>query len=168
MLKIKTRKICPKCGVPQELTYKWIRGKEYGKTIKTCAACHTKYVDVDCYEPALKNYDDYYAEIIVYLVFAELLIALDCGIVAVIINIILSVLLNIEMIPMLFWITFIATLALLTVYEVYSNKKSGGLRKLWEESDARLKNVDYAIMLANYGFDVPERYLPSRRVAGMR
>lgn len=145
---------CPYCSRVVETTNHPV---SYGNPLKQCPHCSKTYIDPYCTEPALREYKplsvkhQFWTNIPSGVTFA--------GIIAIIVFLISK---N-NRLGCLIWGIGTPIFWLLSFsYTLLTQKKCELCRlKTWQESDRRLRSPKYASILANYGYSVPARYLPS-------
>lgn len=147
---------CPHCGHILKAS-KFVSST--GCPLKTCPACNGNYIDSHCYEPALKPYKP---SSLIGDIGSSMFMAAIFSFAAFIIAAFATDLNYVKTIK----ITAIAWVALFVIFMLLIIRNRGGSearRKAeWEESDKRLQNPQYAILLSSHGFDVPKKYLSWR------
>lgn len=132
-----------------------------GSPLRTCPYCGNPYIDPDCEEPALSPYKPLGltacigTAVVSGLFFgvATILIIFAVGY--------LGGLYNIEKVHAAISSVLGIIWCILSFAFKYKGLKTENRerRRLWEESDVRLQNLEYAEMLKDAGFKVPEKYL---------
>lgn len=125
-----------------------------GCPIKICPHCGQSYIDTYCTEPAFKDYKaEDKSSIFGKLLSACILRAIVCGgLLACFLDGKICIILGV--IIFIIWFAYSYTKNCKTIDS--DNEKE---RILWEASDQRLKNPEYARKLKDAGFPVPSRYL---------
>ena len=154
-MRIRESVYCPHCRYPLKVMARTPNTYSEGCPLKKCPRCQNTYLDMRCKEPALAPYRkiNFFKNIFYGLAFGmgSSLFAFFA----------IAILAPEEYITVLLLSYFlIATIAIFGLICWGENKNSAYFQKLWKESDARLRNVEYAKMLANAGFQVPKHYLP--------
>ena len=154
-MRIRESTYCPHCHYSLQFMVRTPSTYSKGCPIKICPNCHKKFMDMRCKEQALRPYHkiDYFMNL-----FYSLCISVGGSIFAFFA---IAIIAEEEKATTAFMIYFIvATFIPYLLMCITQNKNSDYFMKLWQESDARLRNVEYAKMLANAGFKVPKHYLP--------
>lgn len=152
---------CPHCGKTVGRASS-LDVNTYGCPLRTCPNCGKIYIDSHCKEPALYSYKEggivsCIVHSIIVALFGAMAVFIVCGIVTAVTD---SFYKAIEPIVWIMLGAFIAFFAVNLVYEVKHLKTSNeDALRAWKESDARLRNIEYARLLKDAGFKVPKTYL---------
>ena len=144
---------CPYCNRVLESTNHPV---SYGNPLKQCPHCTKTYIDPYCSEPALREYKPLSIK-------HQFWTNISSGItLAGLIAIIVFLISKNNRLGCLIWGIGTPIFWLLSFsYSLLTQKKREPRRlKTWQESDQRLRNSEYAAILANYGYSVPAQYLP--------
>lgn len=154
-MRVRESVYCPYCRHPIQLMVRSHETYSEGCPLKRCPHCRNQYLDMRCKEPALMPFAKiHYFKNLLYglslsigLSFFATIVIIICAPEEYVTRILLS----------FFILVTIASYGLLCWGE---NKNAAFFEMRWKESDARLRNEEYAKMLANAGFHVPSHYLP--------
>lgn len=145
---------CPHCRRVTETTNHPV---SYGSPLRTCAHCGKAYIDPNCTEPALRDYVPCPSR-------PQLLRSLTGGITCSgLIAIVTALISQNDRLGLLIWAVG-SPILFLTIFcclRLTQRKREPRRLRVWVESDQRLRDPEYASILANYGYRVPSRYLPS-------
>lgn len=145
---------CPYCKTDWQIAAD--NPVSYGCPLKTCSGCRKVYLDPYCKEPALTPYQpmskgklflgDFFGGVMLSFLAAGLVLVFSGSERAAGITLAAGL-------PV-FWL-------LLFFHSLLTRKKVEQRRfALWQESDRRLKDQSYAVLLANLDYAVPRHYLP--------
>lgn len=128
----------------------------YGSPLKTCSRCKKIYIDPYCKELALEPYRPHSTS---KLFWSNLFSAIGLD---VFVSVIVLFAANSETIAgITFGIGFPVCWGLMFLHSLRNRKKiEQNHHKTWTDSDKRLKNPQYAVLLANLDYKVPVQYLP--------
>ena len=128
----------------------------YGSPLKACSKCQKIYIDPHCEEPALTPYRPYSK---LRLFSGNLFSAIGLSVIITVIAIFAT---NSERITgITFGISFPICWLLLFLRSLRNREKIERIRReRWNDSDKRLRQPQYATLLANLDYKVPSHYLP--------
>ncbi len=141
------RKMCPNCKKVLAVN----DSAHYGSPLRQCGHCGKTYKDTDYREIAVEGIRPNDDKVLAPGLLVIALIGLGIWVYDLIRNEY-----GIEVFLIVFFV-------LIPLYHVLTAKRR--LKKLCEEtvqSENRLKNPAYALLLKNMGYDVPEKYLPKQ------
>lgn len=136
------------------------RSKQYGSPIRTCISCGREYKDDFYVELALSSYNPpgdqaSVKESLVLALWFSLFIVLP-------ITMFLSWAFGFQFVPTIFIVQLIAFIAT-SIFNFCVLCKPENIQaeyqKNYQESQARLNSLEYALKLNAFGYDVPEKYL---------
>ena len=150
--------ICPYCGakIKDYVPNKWL----YGSPVRVCGKCGKNYIDSRYHEIAVEGYQPGALSVsrdlkCILILLAMLLISGG----------ILFYELNFSNYyhPMFFFIILMSVIGVIfmlaDIIRIKTGSKERALEKLKAESEGRMKNSEYAHMLKDLGYSVPERFL---------
>ena len=145
---------CPHCGYTLKAS-RFVSSS--GCPIKKCPSCNGEYIDRNCYEPALEPFkeDTIITEIGLSLFASAIFSFLPFVIFAFVTD--LDFAKTGRYTAIAFLVIFVICLIRMILNRAISSKQR---RIAWEESDKRLQDMNYAVKLKYYGFNVPKKYLP--------
>lgn len=132
---------------------------DFGSPVRTCKKCKGKYLDGRYHEIAI---DGIGASMSVKRSGKTALIGFGIFLVTFLFNLVMVILdgkYNPEMVLLQAFALIIIFSALVDAIMIKTGIKGKQLEKKRIESDKRLKDIRYARMLAEFGYDVPEEYL---------
>ncbi len=147
-------KKCPHCGkVYEKNSYAGNPSKynrlQYGSPLKICSECKKPFIDDEYREIAIQGVR-----------FPDKMLISPAGIVFSLITLIISIMGFVNA-SVWYGIIFLAASLYLSLSEMLTYKsRQRELEKLTRESEERMNNPLYAILLSKAGFDVPDRYMP--------
>lgn len=150
-----TRKYCPHCG---HLYQTYSSGTKHmtvkqGCPIVTCSRCGEKFLDKDIKEPA---FDKKTEKITVFNLIMTPMFPFGVG--GIFCSILALAYQSFK--PMLFAIPFFAFYAFILYIAIKKRKEiESDLSKDYQESQKRLSNKDYVVLLINLGYRVPKSFL---------
>lgn len=151
---------CPHCGkvVARENS---LAADKSGCPFRTCPNCGKTYIDNHCLEPALRPYKE---RGILYCIGLSLLGGILFGfgvtLLFVLIAELAGVLSDYSWEYGVIWLVAAVLIFVLCLIKLLNTREKNNKAeyKAWLESDARLRNVEYAKILKQAGFKVPEHY----------
>lgn len=159
MQEVKIR--CKKCG-KKLLTYSQGSFRRYKSPIKTCKKCGTRYVDPRCHEIAIEGIPKDTFSILSYVIM--LIIGLLIGYRGIHLFGMrqLGMPQNTQwLLPVVFMIggIIMAFGGIVEIIAIKTGIKARKFEKLKRESELRLRDKNYAYMMQNLGYQVPEEFL---------
>lgn len=150
---------CPNCG--KKISNYGANKYLYGSPIRYCKKCKGAYVDANYHEIAIDGFPK--EEMKASTGLKTALVGLVFTLIGA--GVFIAELLFSERIHTIFPI--IAIMGIITIISgivdsirVKSGAKAGGMEKLRQESIQRLQDTQYAMQLAELGYNVPPQYLP--------
>lgn len=147
-------KKCPHCGkVYERNSYAGNPSKynrqQYGSPLKICSECKTPFLDDEYREIAIDGVR-----------FPDKMVISPAGIVFSLLALIMSIMGFVNAsVP--YGLIFLAESLYLSLSEILTYKsRQRKLEKLTRESEERMKDPMYALLLSKAGFYVPDRYMP--------
>lgn len=155
---------CPNCG--KKLSNYNPNSYLYGSPIRYCKKCKGAYVDRNYHEIAVDGFPK--EEMKASAGLKTALIGLIVSVVAA--GIFLCEIMFSEYYHTIFPILAVMGIVMIVMgivdsIRVKSGAKAGGMEKLRQESIGRLQNPQYAMQLAELGYNVPQQYLPEGYVS---
>ena len=154
-MRLGTTTLCPHCHRPLKLSASLGDLYSEGCPVKKCPHCLDLYIDRHCREQAFKPYRKIHYLFNVFCSFCWAILITPFSF-----PLVLKLFSAKYSFPALIGYFFIVLVLFWILHCWLDHKDAENSRKLWDESDARLRDKDYAKMLAMEGFRVPARYLP--------
>lgn len=131
-----------------------------GCPLRVCQYCGKTYIDPNCHELALKPYKPLNR---LKCAFAAIICGIVAGFFVFLILTLFTAFSNIDL-EHLYTIIPVSVGVVYGMLDLSFRLKNMDIENLarkraWDESDARLRNYEYASLLNNSGIDVPKRYL---------